>query len=109
MAPALTLSREALGNKRYKYTVAVARRADATYELLVSAVGLPGEHGMPEPCPDKRPFVADDLDGLDVKASAFLAEWQQAQPAFSKQILCCKIVVRNAIARARKKLATLSG
>ena len=85
----MQLSREAMGNRRYKYTVGVAQQVDSTFELIVVAAGLKGEHRMPDPSPEQRPFTASDLDGLDAKTAAFLRAWRDAHPDRGNQILCC--------------------
>ena len=107
MVKAVQLSREALGNRRFKYTVAVTRRVDGLFDLVVAAAGVQGEHKMPEPSPEKRPFTGDDLDDLGTQATAFLRAWSESQPQCGNQVLCCTRVVDNALARARKTLATL--
>jgi hypothetical protein len=108
MSKPIPLAREALGTRRFTYTVGIAQRLDGSFELLVSAIGQQKEHHMPEPSPEKRAFTADDLDALGVQASAFLQEWRSAQPDAGNRVLCCTKAIDNAIARARKKLVTLA-
>ena len=99
------LSREALGNRRYKYTVGVTEEADGTFVLVLAAVGAKGEHEMPAPDCARRPFKGADIDELSEQATAFLRDWQHLDPARRNQVVCCSRVVTNALSRARATLA----
>ena len=99
------LAREALGGQRFKYTAELSQEADGSFELVLAAAGVQGQHRMPDPAPERRPFVAGDLDTLGSDLQVFLTEWKRSQPESKNQVLCCTKAVENAIARARKKLA----